>query len=111
MASPTSIDLHAPAEHPCYEGHFPGNPIVPGALLLQWISELASEAFKLRISGVKQMKFLAPVRPNDRCVIEFNLQKAGSDCNDAVIKICCLRDSAVVCKGTLLVSHTFMSTS
>ena len=31
--------LLIPAEHPCYAGHFPGDPLVPGALLAQWVAE------------------------------------------------------------------------
>jgi len=111
VAISTHIDLYVPTEHPCYEGHFPGNPIVPGALLLQWISDHAREVFNLRITGVKQMKFLAPVKPNDHCIVEFDLLKAESGHDGAVIKVRCLRDSNIICKGALLASHVFMDAS
>lgn len=102
MKTPIRIDLHVPAEHPSYEGHFPGNPLVPGALLLQWISAHACKAFNRQIGGVKQMKFLAPVRPNDDCSIEFNLLATGDEGGTVTIKVCCMRGASVICKGTLI---------
>ncbi|MCF6324778.1 MAG: hypothetical protein L3J89_10745 [Gammaproteobacteria bacterium] len=109
MTTPTRIDFFAPVEHACYEGHFPDNPVVPGALLLQWISVHASDVFRRRISGVKQLKFMIPVRPGDHFSIELSLLKANSDDEDVAIKVICSRGSNVICKGTLLSSRVLVS--
>lgn len=57
------LSLAIPGEHRCYADHFPGAPLVPGALLLKWIMRCLSEAGYGQIRYLKQVKFLAPVRP------------------------------------------------
>jgi len=61
-------------DHPASQGHFPGNPIIPGAVLL-------SETLKAIEAGlgaslvpfqIRSAKFLHPTRPGDRVLIEFS---------------------------------------
>lgn len=75
----TSIVLRVPADHPSTTGHFPGNPVVPGAVLLDWILV----AFEQTLGGspsawaVKSAKFLHPTRPGDELELEFAPTAAG----------------------------------
>ena len=51
-----------PAGAACLDGHFPGNPIVPGAVLLGHAARhLAGQGVTL--TGVQRMKFLRPLAP------------------------------------------------
>lgn len=59
------LRLPIPHEHRCFGDHFPGAPLVPGALLLKWIVGLLAEAGCGKVNYLKQVKFLAPVRPGD----------------------------------------------
>lgn len=56
--------------HPALPGHFPGNPIVPGVVLLQHVFDAASrEGF--RVVALASAKFLAPLRPGESFDIAF----------------------------------------
>ena len=57
--------LTFPADHPAFPGHFPGDPIVPGALLLDEALAAVCAARGLAYESlcVVSAKFLHPVRP------------------------------------------------
>jgi 3-hydroxymyristoyl/3-hydroxydecanoyl-(acyl carrier protein) dehydratase len=73
------IEKIFPADHPALPGHFPGNPIIPGAVLLaeaaQAIAQDLSAAGPLQVQSAK---FLRPVRPGDRVLIRFDRDSRGS---------------------------------
>lgn len=62
------------ADHPAAQGHFPGNPIIPGAVLLS--ETLSAIETGLGVSLwpclIKSAKFVHPVRPGDRVAIEYS---------------------------------------
>ncbi|MBV8375691.1 MAG: beta-hydroxyacyl-ACP dehydratase [Verrucomicrobia bacterium] len=63
-----------------FEGHFPGNAIVPGVLLLEGMAQTAGIAVggpgkMFLLSAIRFMKFLRPVRPEE--TITFNAHKLG----------------------------------
>lgn len=55
--------FHIAATHPALPGHFPDDPVVPGAILLERAATAAERAWRVRIVGVTQAKFLRPLRP------------------------------------------------
>lgn len=61
-----------PADHPCFAGHFPSNPITPGVVLLEAVIEaFAAWQPHHSIIGIPIVKFLAPLRPDHRFTIRF----------------------------------------
>lgn len=60
-------------DHPAGAGHFPCNPIIPGALLLAETLRTITEANDLDIAScsIKSAKFQHPVRPGDCVEIEY----------------------------------------
>lgn len=79
MNTPTHhrAELVIGADHPALEGHFPGNPVVPGVVLLDCALEAAEDwlATPLEVATLTQAKFLAPLLPDERAQIA--LAKSG----------------------------------
>lgn len=72
-----AIERRFPADHPASAGHFPGNPIIPGALLLD--EAVAAVAARLERTGVvliRVAKFLHPVRPSDAVRMQWRFTEA-----------------------------------
>jgi len=65
-------ELVVDAGHPSLPGHFPGNPVVPGVLLLAEVESALRER-GLRVVGCTRIKFVAPVTPGQRCVLDIAL--------------------------------------
>lgn len=67
-----------PAKHPSLDGHFPGNPVVPGVILLEEILTVLKEWMPgSRIYGFQTVKFLHPVKPDSNFTIELEQTSPG----------------------------------
>ncbi|WP_434034559.1 AMP-binding protein [Cupriavidus sp. a3] len=66
------------AGHPAMAGHFPGNPIVPGVVLLDHALLALGSALgrPLVPTQAGTIKFLSPVRPGERVEIEHDAEPA-----------------------------------
>jgi len=65
-----------PHDHPCFPGHFPGQPLLPGALILAEVREAIARvpALVARLGPEPTLaaaKFLAPVGPGASLAIEL----------------------------------------
>ena len=80
--SPVRLAHRVPADHPAFAGHFPGRPLLPGALLLAEVLEAMRgvPSLRARLGDAPMLaaaKFLAPVPPGAELV--FDLQpEAGA---------------------------------
>jgi 3-hydroxymyristoyl/3-hydroxydecanoyl-(acyl carrier protein) dehydratase len=59
------LTLFVPPDLRCLRGHFPGLPIVPGAMQLGWVLAFASELLGSRpvLRGLQSVKFQRLVQP------------------------------------------------
>jgi 3-hydroxymyristoyl/3-hydroxydecanoyl-(acyl carrier protein) dehydratase len=75
-----TLTLQIPAGHPTGAGHFPGNPIIPGALLLAEVLRCIEQAEGARYvsCNVKNAKFLHPARPGDTVTIDYARAASGT---------------------------------
>jgi len=55
-----------------FQGHFPGDPILPAFVQMLMALSLVAEAFPVghELSGVAAAKFHLPIRPNDEIQVE-----------------------------------------
>ncbi|HJE96825.1 MAG TPA: 3-hydroxyacyl-ACP dehydratase FabZ [Ligilactobacillus acidipiscis] len=72
------------AHEEIFQGHFPGNPVMPGVLIVEAMAQtgavalLTLDEFKGKTAyfgGIKTAKFRKVVRPGDQMKIEVNLEK------------------------------------
>jgi 3-hydroxyacyl-[acyl-carrier-protein] dehydratase len=69
--------LRIAADHPSLPGHFPGDPLVPGVLLLEQVA-LALRAWRgERLARVLEAKFSAPLRPDEAAELELSAAAQG----------------------------------
>ncbi|HTJ77928.1 MAG TPA: bifunctional UDP-3-O-[3-hydroxymyristoyl] N-acetylglucosamine deacetylase/3-hydroxyacyl-ACP dehydratase [Rariglobus sp.] len=95
---------------PYFQGHFPGNPVMPGVLQLEAMAQAAgilmlrrgsSEGRTSFFMSADKVKFRKPVRPGDQIIINAKLTKsrgnklAQAECN-------CTVDGTVVSSAELL---------
>ena len=83
-----------PSVHPSLPGHFPGDPIVPGVLLLARVLEAAAHAFGVAVTGVPLAKFHARLKPAEK--FEIALERSS----DALVRFRVMRSETLIASGT-----------
>ena len=81
-------------DHPCFAGHFPGNPVVPGAVLLDVALAFAESLFPGEVSLAEMLhaKFPAAARPGQVCLFTAHGPRDGE------LRIDCLCGGALAMK-------------
>ncbi|MGH8214980.1 MAG: hydroxymyristoyl-ACP dehydratase [Rhodanobacteraceae bacterium] len=86
--------LRIDAAHPALAGHFPGDPVVPGVVLLERVAA-ACKAWRGGRIAKLEAKFLQPLRPDEDAAIVLEGQ-------DARIRFSVARaDGSAVARGTV----------
>ena len=88
------------ADHPSLPGHFPGTPLVPGVVILdEVIAAVAEWRENSQLSGIRMVKFLAPLQPEQAFTIFLSARS-----KDAEVNFCCRAEDRVILEGQLEVA-------
>jgi 3-hydroxyacyl-[acyl-carrier-protein] dehydratase len=101
------------ADEDYFRGHFPGNPLMPGVLIIEAMAQVSIILFALDrphiaktrpdyYLGKVKSEFLAPVLPGDRLIIESNKIKFLD--NAAITETLARVDDRIVAKANLVFS-------
>ena len=95
---------------PFFQGHFPGNPVMPGVLQLEAMAQAAGVLMLRRTSkanctaffmSADKVKFRRPVRPGDQVIINAKITKVRGE-KLAAAECSCTVDGQVVSSAELM---------
>lgn len=72
--------------HKIFEGHFPGNPVMPGVCMIQMVKELTERATnkELFLSNCSNIKFMAIIDPRKNSLLTLSMTISEED---GIIKV------------------------
>jgi len=59
-------------KHPSLAGHFPGNPIVPGVVILDQVLQLWQQHTNKNVLHINHAKFVHALLPDNKCTIDYH---------------------------------------
>jgi 3-hydroxyacyl-[acyl-carrier-protein] dehydratase len=81
MTARYTASIRVARDHPALAGHFPGQPVVPGVLVLDRLLEAAETQLghALRIAGLAHAKFATPLLPEEEAQASFRIDDRRLD--------------------------------
>src|SRR5260370_34802145 len=93
-----------PADHPSLAGHFPGAPVVPGAVILDEVAAaLAEWRPGCQLTGVRAVKFLVPLKPEQ----SFTICLALANSDQTEIDFFCRVEDLTMVEGRLQIGRVY----
>jgi len=90
------LTFRVPLDHSALTGHFPGNPVVPGSMILEAVQAAVDASGAGKCAVLELAKFVSPLRPGR--TLEIVLERRGS-----YIRFKCLDNDDVKVSGRLVV--------
>ncbi|MCR5537382.1 MAG: hypothetical protein K6F05_08260 [Succinivibrio sp.] len=78
-ASGFEVSFKIPENLLYLQGHFPIKQLLPGVVQVGWVYELTRRLLKprLQLASISQLKFSAPIMPNDEVYLKVKLHDAS----------------------------------
>ncbi len=100
MPETVSREFRIDARHPCFDGHFPGDPVVPGVILLDLVRVTVREWKPgFRINAFATAKFHHPLYPDE----SFTITLTGNGILS--FRFICCRGDQKLASGSLTVEN------
>ena len=90
--------VHLNKDHLIFQGHFPGNPVMPGVCMIQMIKELTEEVIGniLFLSVSSNIKFLAIINPETNPELQLTIDIAENNGEVKVKNISSFEDTVAL---------------
>ena len=98
-----SADIRVPSDSPWFDGHFPGEPILPGVAQIGIVFDAIRKAHnqELKVSSVRRVRFKRIIRPDDQLKIIAVPLKQETDSYSFRILV----QDETVCSGVMTVEN------
>lgn len=86
------------ADHPSLPGHFRDMPLVPGVVILDEVLAALNEwRSDCRLTSIRTVKFLAPLKPEQR----FHISLCSHEDDGSEVSFCCRCADRIIAEGRL----------
>ncbi|HEY6000632.1 MAG TPA: hypothetical protein VI078_15200 [bacterium] len=95
------VDVWVPADSPWFDGHFPGQPVLPGIAQLAMVADLIQSALGLpaRVAEVSRVRFKQMILPGEQLQVSAEPRPG----RDGAYAFRITRGETPVCSGTMVV--------
>jgi len=97
-------DLSVNQDSEIFFGHFPGQPVVPGACMLQLVKDVLESALDctLRLKQAGQLKFISMISPGIEQTIQLCLTYTSAEDIAVTAKLICGNTDCFKFQGTFI---------
>jgi 3-hydroxyacyl-[acyl-carrier-protein] dehydratase len=87
-------------QHEIFKGHFPSQPVLPGACMLQMMREIIQTSLnqKLQLVKANEIKFLLLIIPDKTKLLQFSIQYKFTEESTINVTAKIMEDDAICCK-------------
>ena len=95
--------------HPIFEGHFPGQPVVPGVCMVQMIKEILETVTgkTLMLKQSDHIKFLSVINPLEAKPVQASVRfsESGNDELNVIASLSCEERICLKLKGVFAITN------